>query len=89
MGLVSLDWVFRARFPCALHGVSIDDSFESIEEIFRSGVCPSNVAAIILEPVQGEGGFYDAPKEFMQRLRALCDEHGILLIADEVQSGVG
>jgi 4-aminobutyrate aminotransferase / (S)-3-amino-2-methylpropionate transaminase / 5-aminovalerate transaminase len=60
-----------------------------IEHIFKYDVEPSRVAAIILEPVQGEGGFYAAPPEFAQRLRALCDQHGILLIADEVQTGAG
>jgi 5-aminovalerate/4-aminobutyrate aminotransferase len=81
--------VFRAQYPCALHGVSIDDSIASIERIFKNDAEPRDIAAIIIEPVQGEGGFYVAPKEFMQRLRALCDQHGILLIADEVQTGAG
>ena len=81
--------VYHAKFPCALHGVSVDDAMASIEAIFKYDVEPQRVAAIILEPVQGEGGFYIAPKEFAQRLRALCDQHGILLIADEVQTGAG
>ena len=81
--------VFRAQYPCALHGVSVDDSIASIERIFKNDAEPRDIAAIIIEPVQGEGGFYVAPKEFMQRLRALCDQHGILLIADEVQTGAG
>ncbi|MCZ8658990.1 aspartate aminotransferase family protein [Escherichia albertii] len=62
--------VYRALYPCPLHGISEDD-------------------AIVIEPVQGEGGFYAATPAFMQRLRELCDEHGIMLIADEVQSGAG
>ena len=81
--------VFRALYPCELHGVSVDDSIASIERIFKNDAEPRDIAAIILEPVQGEGGFYVAPKAFMQRLRSLCDQHGILLIADEVQTGAG
>lgn len=81
--------VFRARYPCALHEVGIDDAIDSIEQIFKSDASPNDVAAIILEPVQGEGGFYVAPKAFMRLLRDLCDQHGIVLIADEVQSGAG
>ncbi|WP_439860229.1 4-aminobutyrate--2-oxoglutarate transaminase [Pseudomonas sp. MBLB4136] len=81
--------VYRAQYPCALHGVSSDDAMASIERIFKNDAEPRDIAAIIIEPVQGEGGFYVAPKDFMQRLRALCDQHGILLIADEVQTGAG
>ncbi|MNM49966.1 5-aminovalerate aminotransferase DavT [compost metagenome] len=81
--------IFRALYPNELHGVSVDDSIASIERIFKNDAEPRDIAAIILEPVQGEGGFYVAPKEFMKRLRALCDQHGILLIADEVQTGAG
>jgi 5-aminovalerate/4-aminobutyrate aminotransferase len=81
--------IFRALYPNELHGVSIDDSIASIERIFKNDAEPKDIAAIIIEPVQGEGGFYVAPKEFMKRLRALCDQHGILLIADEVQTGAG
>ena len=81
--------VFRAQYPCALHGVSVDDAIASIERIFKNDAEPRDIAAIVIEPVQGEGGFYAAPKAFMQRLRALCDQHGILLIADEVQTGAG
>ena len=81
--------VFRALYPCELHGVSVDDSIASIERIFKNDAEPKDIAAIIIEPVQGEGGFYVAPKAFMARLRALCDQHGILLIADEVQTGAG
>ena len=81
--------VYRALYPCELHGISVDDAIASVERIFKNDAAPGDVAAIILEPVQGEGGFYAAPKAFMQRLRQLCDTHGILLIADEVQSGAG
>jgi len=81
--------VYHAKYPCALHGVSVDDAMASIAAIFKYDVEAARVAAIILEPVQGEGGFYVAPPEFAQRLRALCDAHGIVLIADEVQTGAG
>jgi 4-aminobutyrate aminotransferase / (S)-3-amino-2-methylpropionate transaminase / 5-aminovalerate transaminase len=81
--------VYHAKFPCALHGVSVEDAMASIEALFKYDVEASRVAAIIIEPVQGEGGFYVAPIEFVQALRALCDQHGILLIVDEVQTGAG
>jgi len=81
--------VFRALYPCELHGITVDDAIASVERVFKNDAQPGDIAAIILEPVQGEGGFYAAPKEFMVRLRKLCDDHGILLIADEVQSGAG
>lgn len=81
--------IFHARFPNELHGVSVQDAIDSVELIFKNDIEASRVAAIILEPVQGEGGFNVAPKELWQRLRALCDQHGILLIADEVQTGAG
>jgi 4-aminobutyrate aminotransferase / (S)-3-amino-2-methylpropionate transaminase / 5-aminovalerate transaminase len=81
--------VFHAKFPNPLHGVGEDDAMASIEALVKYDVEPARVAAIILEPVQGEGGFYAASPAFAQRLRALCDQHGILLIADEVQTGAG
>jgi len=81
--------IFHARFPSALHGVSVADSLASIEHIFKNDIEPERVAAIIVEPVQGEGGFYVAPTQFLVALRALCDKHGIVLIADEIQSGAG
>lgn len=88
MGLMPGD-VFRAQFPCELHGISSEDALASVERIFKYDAEPQDIAAIILEPVQGEGGFYVAPKDFMAALRQLCDRHGILLIADEVQTGAG
>ena len=88
MGLMPAG-VYRAQYPCELHGVSVDDAIDSIERVFKNDAAPADVAAIIIEPVQGEGGFYMAPPAFMARLRALCDQHGILLIADEVQTGAG
>lgn len=79
--------VYHARFPHPYHGVSVADSLADIHHLFKSDIEASRVAAIIVEPVQGEGGFTVAPPELMRALRAICDEHGILLIADEVQSG--
>ena len=79
--------VFHAPFPVALHGVSVADSLAALDRLFKADVDPARVAAIILEPVQGEGGFYEAPRDFMTALRKICDQHGILLIADEVQTG--
>ena len=81
--------VYRAQYPCPLHGVSDEDAIASIERIFKNDAQPQDIAAIVIEPVQGEGGFYVASPAFMQRLRALCDQHGILLVADEVQTGAG
>ena len=81
--------VYHIPFPVALHGVSVDDSLRALNNLFRCDVDAQRVAAIILEPVQGEGGFYAAPAELMRKLREICDAHGILLIADEVQSGFG
>ncbi len=81
--------VFHAKFPNALQGVSVADALASVEAIFKYDVEAERVAAIIIEPVQGEGGFHVCPPEFAQALRALCDKHGILLIADEVQTGAG
>ncbi|SFE29203.1 4-aminobutyrate aminotransferase [Phytobacter palmae] len=79
--------IFHAQFPNALHGVSTADALKSLDRIFKADIAPDQVAAILLEPVQGEGGFNIAPDDFMQALRKLCDTHGILLITDEVQSG--
>ncbi|PIF74119.1 4-aminobutyrate aminotransferase [Variovorax sp. 54] len=79
--------IFHVPAPIALHGVSVDDSLRAIEQLFKADIEPEQVAAIILEPVQGEGGFYAAPPEFMRALREICDRYGILLIADEIQTG--
>jgi 4-aminobutyrate aminotransferase len=81
--------VFHAPFPNPLHGVTVDHSLHALQGLFKADVDPQRVAAMIVEPVQGEGGFYVAPKEFLAALRSLCDEHRILLIIDEVQSGFG
>jgi 4-aminobutyrate aminotransferase len=79
--------VFHAPFPVPLHGVSVADSLAALDRLFKADVDPARVAAIIVEPVQGEGGFYEAPRDFVAALRKTCDQHGILLIADEVQTG--
>ena len=79
--------VFHAPFPVEMHGVTEADSMAALDKLFKADVDPKRVAAIVIEPVQGEGGFYVAPVSFMKNLRALCDQHGILLIVDEVQTG--
>ena len=79
--------VYHGLFPNPLHGVSVEDSIASIEHLFKYDIEATRVAAIIFEPVQGEGGFYAAPAEWVRAVRALCDKHGILMIADEVQAG--
>src|SRR6185436_2256656 len=81
--------VFHAQFPNPLHGVSVDDALASVETILKNDIEADRVAAFILEPVQGEGGFYVAPPEFVQGLKKIADRHDILLIADEVQTGAG
>ncbi len=81
--------IFHAPYPIKLHDVSVKQSLKALENLFKVDIAPSDVAAIIVEPVQGEGGFYAAPAEFLQALRRLCDEHGIVLIADEIQTGFG
>ncbi|HZS80159.1 MAG TPA: 4-aminobutyrate--2-oxoglutarate transaminase [Herbaspirillum sp.] len=79
--------IYHAPYPCELHGISVEDALDGIAQRFRADIDPQCVAAFIFEPVQGEGGFYMAPPEFVLGLRALCDQHGILLIADEIQTG--
>ena len=81
--------IWHVPFPIAHKGITVEDTIHAIEWLFKADVEPSRVAAIIIEPVQGEGGFYIAPPELMTKLRKLCDEHGIVLIADEIQSGFG
>lgn len=81
--------VWHVPYPAEALGVTVEDSIAAIEKLFKADVDPKRVAAIILEPVQGEGGFYIAPPELFQKLRALCDAHGILLVVDEVQTGFG
>ncbi len=79
--------VYHVPYPNAVHGISVEDAMSAIHTLFKADVDPTRVAAIILEPVQGEGGFNIAPPELFIALRALCDTYGILLIADEVQTG--
>ncbi|MGX5802655.1 4-aminobutyrate--2-oxoglutarate transaminase [Bradyrhizobium sp. Arg314] len=79
--------VFHAPFPVELHGTSVADALSVLDKLFKADVDPDRVAAFIVEPVQGEGGFYQVPRPFMAKLRELADKHGILLIADEVQTG--
>ena len=79
--------IFHVPFPIDLHGVPVADALDAITKLFKTDLDPDRVAAIIIEPVQGEGGFYPAPAELMRGLRKLCDDHGIVLIADEVQTG--
>jgi len=79
--------VFHVPFPVPQFGTSVADSLKALDYIFRADIGPDNVAAIIIEPVQGEGGFHPAPRELLESLREICDRHGILLIADEVQTG--
>ena len=79
--------IYHAPFPVEMHGTSVEESLSVLDKLFKADVDPGRVAAIIVEPVQGEGGFYEVPRSFMVALREICDKHGILLIADEVQTG--
>ena len=81
--------IFHAPFPIAFHGVSIEDSLAALDSLFKVDIAASDVAAMVVEPVQGEGGFYPAPVQFLQGLREICDQHGIVLVADEIQTGFG
>ena len=81
--------IYHVPFPMAYHGVTVEDSLQALDNLFKADVEPARVAAIILEPVLGEGGFYQAPIELLRKLRGVCDQHGILLIADEIQTGFG
>ncbi|MCV2446705.1 MULTISPECIES: 4-aminobutyrate--2-oxoglutarate transaminase [Paracoccus] len=79
--------IWHLPFPNTTHGVTAEDALAALDRLFKSDIDPARVAAIIIEPVQGEGGFYEAPAGFIQRLRQICDQYSILLIADEVQTG--
>lgn len=85
----ALPGIFRVPFPVPHRGITVEDSLRALDLLLRCDVEPNRVAAIIIEPVQGEGGFNVAPAEFLTALRSLCDTHGILLIADEIQAGFG
>lgn len=80
--------VVHAPFPNAMTGVTADDALADLNRLFASSVDPERVAAIIIEPVQGEGGFNIAPYGFLAAIRALCDRHGIVMIVDEIQAGI-
>lgn len=79
--------VYHIPFPNTQEGITTEDTLRALQQLFKADISPERVAAIIIEPVQGEGGFVVAPVQLMQELRKICDEHGILLIADEVQTG--
>ncbi|HEX2842803.1 4-aminobutyrate--2-oxoglutarate transaminase [Hyphomicrobium sp.] len=79
--------IYNVAFPNLYHGTSSAESIKALKAIFKYQADPSTIAGIIIEPVQGEGGFNIAPTDFLQALRAVCDEHGIVLIADEIQTG--
>ena len=79
--------VYHLPFPMAYHGITVEHSLQALDQLFKADVDPARVAAIIIEPVVGEGGFYVAPTELLRKLRALCDQHGIVLIVDEIQTG--
>ena len=79
--------VYHVPFPQEVHGVSTADAMAGLTKLFKADLDPGRVAAIIFEPVQGEGGFYPAPKDMVRALRKLCDDNGIVMIADEVQTG--
>ncbi len=81
--------VFHIPYPIDYHGISMDDSLAALDKLFKSDVESSRVAAMIIEPVQGEGGFYPAPPDFLNTLREICDEHGIVMVVDEIQTGFG
>jgi 4-aminobutyrate aminotransferase/(S)-3-amino-2-methylpropionate transaminase len=81
--------VYRAPAPYPYRGVTTDDAIDAMHHLFKGDVDPQSVACVVLEPVQGEGGFVVMPPDFPARLKELCDEHGILYVDDEVQSGVG
>ncbi|MDR5899206.1 4-aminobutyrate--2-oxoglutarate transaminase [Halomonas vilamensis] len=81
--------VFRAPYPVPYHGVSEDEALRGLKMTLKTDANPKDTAAIILEPVLGEGGFYPASKSFLEKVREICDEHGMLMIIDEVQSGFG
>ena len=81
--------VFRAPYPVPYHGVSEDEALRGLKMALKTDANPRDTAAIVLEPVLGEGGFYPAPASFLKAIREICDEHGMLMIIDEVQSGFG
>jgi len=81
--------IFHVPFPAGYLGVSAKQSLDALEHVFKHDIEPTRVAAIIIEPVQGEGGFYPVPAGFLASLRSVCDQHGIVFICDEIQTGFG
>jgi 4-aminobutyrate aminotransferase/(S)-3-amino-2-methylpropionate transaminase len=81
--------VYRAPAPYPYRGVTSDEALDGLKQLFKQDVRPQRVACIVLEPVQGEGGFIPMPEDFPRRLKEVCEEHGILYVDDEVQSGAG
>jgi 4-aminobutyrate aminotransferase/(S)-3-amino-2-methylpropionate transaminase len=81
--------VYRAPYPNVYRGPSASEALARLDRLFETHVAPAHVAAIVFEPQQGEGGFVPAPREYVEGLRALCDRHGMVLVADEVQTGFG
>ncbi len=81
--------IYRLPFPDDYHGITLDDTKRAFETLFRSDCPPDQIAALFYEPVQGEGGYNIASQEFLTYIRALCDEHGIVMVADEIQTGMG
>jgi 4-aminobutyrate aminotransferase / (S)-3-amino-2-methylpropionate transaminase / 5-aminovalerate transaminase len=79
--------IYHAPFPIPFHGIGTEQSLAALKALFSSDIESARIAAMIIEPVQGEGGFYVAPFEFLRELRGICEEHGILLVVDEIQSG--
>jgi 4-aminobutyrate aminotransferase len=79
--------VWHVPFPQEVHNITTEDAMSGLTKLFKADLDPARVAAIIFEPVQGEGGFYPAPKDLVRGIRKLCDAHGIIMIADEVQTG--
>jgi 4-aminobutyrate aminotransferase/(S)-3-amino-2-methylpropionate transaminase len=80
--------IYHAEFPQPYRGITTEQALADLDRLFHGDVDPKSVAAILIEPVQGEGGFNVAPADFLRALRRLCDEHGIVMIADEVQGGM-
>ncbi|MFN3662391.1 4-aminobutyrate--2-oxoglutarate transaminase [Yoonia sp.] len=81
--------IFRAPFPSVRDGITVQDALTGLQNLFLTDAQPDRIAAIIIEPVLGEGGYTPVPFEMMRALRDICDQHGILLIADEIQAGFG
>ena len=81
--------VYRAPYPNAYRGPSAEEALAALQRVLETHVAPEHVAAVVFEPQLGEGGFVPAPQAFVEGLRAMCDRHGIVLVADEVQTGFG